>query len=211
VFHLALILTLAPLAWQTNSALSGVESTNTAVCTQASVSQLVQAFVDNFNRGDIQPLDKLVAEPGQFAWYSTDSPGQRINDEAYNRSSLMAYFTNRHNHHERLKLQEFRFTGISGTGRGNFEFKLTRSSDDGLSSAGYGGKGAADCSRVPNTLVAWSMARESFLSSNVPTYVLLGALLLVVVAASVATRYWRRRRTDLPVKDGQSSSRSSSR
>jgi hypothetical protein len=151
--------------------------------------------VDNFNRGDIQQLDKLVADAGHgFSWYSTDSPGQRLNSEAYNRDSLMAYFMKRHDQHERLELKAFRFIATSGNGRGNFELELTRSADDGLSSVAYGGKGAVDCSRVPSTLVVWSMAREPFLRSNLPTYIGLAAL-LVVVAAGVTILYGRRRNT----------------
>jgi hypothetical protein len=168
-------------------------SATTAICTAASTRQVVESFVNNFNRGDIQQLDKIVAATGYgFSWYSTDSPGQRINDEAYNRDTLMAYFMKRHDQHERLELQAFHFIATSGNDRGNFEFELTRSADDGLASAAYGGKGAVDCSRVPSTLVVWSMAREPFLRSNLPTYIGVAALLLVV-AAGVTTIYWRRR------------------
>ncbi len=191
--YLALLLTVAPLGWQTNGAISGVDLA-TAICTSDNVSQVVRSFVGNFNRGNIQELDKVVASPGQFSWYSTDSPGQRINDEAHNRDTLMAYFERRHDRHERLELQAFRFTGTSANGRGNFEFELTRSADDGLSSAPYGGKGAVDCTQVPNTLVVWSMAREPFLRSSLPPYALIAALLLLIVAGGLSTVYVRRPR-----------------
>ena len=135
-------------------------------------------------------LDQQVA--GQlFAWYSTDSPGQRINDEAYDRNTLMAYFARRHEQHEQLALESFRFNGTSPTGLGNFEFELSRSADDGISSAPYGGKGAIDCG-VPNTLVVWSMAREPFLRSNLPRYAIVAAVLVACLAGGGTVVYRRR-------------------
>lgn len=155
-----------------------------AKCTAADARQVVESFLDSFNRGDAQHLDQLVAGPGVFVWYSTDSPGQRANDDATNRSTLVGYFAMRHEHHERLELRYFRFNGISPTGLGNFEFELIRSTDDGLTSAPYGGKGALVCSRLPITLVVWSMAREPFLRSDLPNQLLVVGLLLVIFAGA---------------------------
>jgi hypothetical protein len=139
----------------------GTQSISSAGCGAGS-RQLIESFVRSFNSGDAQQLDSLVAESGRgFGWYSTDAPGERINDEARDRGTLLAYFADRHNHHERLELRSFQFNGTSPNGRGNFQFKLTRSSDDGLSSTPYGGKGAVDCDRTPFAVVVWSMAREA--------------------------------------------------
>jgi len=45
------------------------------------------------------------------------APGERINDDAKNRSTLIEYFTKRHNRHERLELRSFQFKGASQSGR----------------------------------------------------------------------------------------------
>ena len=190
VFGFALLLLCLPVGAPTASA------ADAATCTDRGAGQFVRSFVDAFNRGDTQKLDQQVATQ-QFAWYSTDSPGKRINDEAYNRNTLMAYFATRHLQHEHLALESFRFNGTSPTGLGNFEFELTRSADDGLSSAPYGGKGAIDCGGVPNTLVVWSMAREPFLRSNLPRYVIVAAVLVASLAGGGAVVYRRRHQAPL--------------
>jgi hypothetical protein len=154
----------------------------------------VDSFVDSFNRGDAKQLDQLVAGPERFIWYSTDSPGQRIGEEAYQRSTLMSYFAARHDQHERLQLHSFRFNGIYGMGLGGFEFELTRGAADGAASTPYAGKGAIGCHSAPHTLVVWSMARESPLRSNLPSYLLLVALFVAALAASVFVLLRRRRR-----------------
>jgi hypothetical protein len=169
----------------------GTPSEETTSCGSGS-RQLVESFVDSFNRGDAWQLDRLVSQSG-FGWYSTDGPGERINHEANDRSSLLGYFAQRHSHSERLELRSFQFTGISLDGRGNFEFELTRSSNDGLDATPYGGKGASDCERSPFTLVVWSMAREPFLRADVPRYLALFAILLIALTSGVMVHFRRRR------------------
>jgi hypothetical protein len=139
----------------------GTQSNPDASACGSGSRQLVELFIQSFSSGDTQKLDQIVAESGQgFGWYSTDAPGERINDQARDRTSLLAYFADRHNHRERLELRSFQFNGTSASGQGNFEFKLTRSSNEGLASTSYGGKGSIDCDRSPMTLAVWSMARE---------------------------------------------------
>jgi hypothetical protein len=94
-------------------------------------------------------------------------------------------------------LRSFQFNGTSPSGRGNFEFELTRSADDGLASTPYGGKGAFDCEQSPFRLVVWSMAREPFLRSDIPLYLSLIALLLITAASGIAFYPWRRPRSRL--------------
>jgi hypothetical protein len=139
----------------------GPQSNSSTTACSAGSRQLVESFVKSFNSGDAQALDHLVAESGHgFVWYSTDAPGERINDQARDRGTLLVYFADRHHHHERLELRSFQFNGASPNGFGNFEFKLSRSSDDGLVSTAYGGKGSIDCGQSPLVLVVWSMARD---------------------------------------------------
>jgi hypothetical protein len=70
-------------------------------CTPQTIHQVVERFIAAFNQGDLVQLDQLVSSQ-QFSRYSTSAPGQRLNAEAYNRSSLMAYFAARHQQHELL-------------------------------------------------------------------------------------------------------------
>jgi hypothetical protein len=168
-----------------------MQSADGAARCSAGSRQLVESFLDGFNRGDAPQLDRLFAGPGLFGWYSTDAPGERINDDAKDRSSLMEYFAQRHNHHERLELRSFQFKGTSSSGRGNFEFELIRSADEGLASAPYGGKGAFDCQESPFRLVVWSMAREPFLRSDLPIY--LSLIVLIALAGGTALYRLRRR------------------
>lgn len=175
-----------------DQASTGLQLPGGAAKCSAGSRQLVESFVDSFNSGDALQLDRLFAAPGLFQWYSTDAPGERINDEAKDRISLMAYFAKRHNHHERLELRSFHFIGNQGI-LGGFEFELIRSADDGLASTPYGGKGAFNCEQSPIKLVVWSMAREPFLRSDVPLYLSLIALLLITLAAGgIAFYRWRR-------------------
>jgi hypothetical protein len=126
-------------------------------CEPGSAADTVQLFVESFNAGETGELDRLVAGPKTFLWYSTDEPGQRWDPQARDRSSLMSYFANRHAHDERLELTRFQFNGNWG-GYGNFEFDAVRSADDGLPSTPYQGKGALDCATTPQTVAVWSMA-----------------------------------------------------
>lgn len=193
VAKVAAVLLLAGCGMQSDQTSAGLQPVGAAANCSAGSRQLVEAFVASFNSGDVLQLDRLFAGPELFGWYSTDAPGERINDEAQNRSSLMAYFAKRHKHNERLELRSFQFNGTSPSGRGNFEFELIRSTDDGLASTPYGGKGAFDCEQSQFTLVVWSMAREPFLRSDVPLYLVLIVLLLITLAAGAIAFYrWRR-------------------
>ncbi|HKB36850.1 MAG TPA: hypothetical protein VKD72_10370 [Gemmataceae bacterium] len=149
-------------------------------CNAAQTDQVVQRFIDSFDRGNIRELDQLVAGADLFQWYSTDPPGQRIDPGARDRDSLIAYFEKRHEEHERLLLKSFSFNGTSA-GFGNFGFELLRSADDGLPPTPYVGKGAIDCGRTPRTLVVWSMARQPERSAGIPMAVLIGALLIIAL------------------------------
>ncbi len=154
-------------------------------CTPQETRQVVDHFIDSFNRGDTAQLDQVVAGPGQFVWYSTDDPGHRFNDQAYDRTSLMAYFAARHRQHERLVLESFDVNGNNG----DFQFRLTRSADDGLPPTAYGGKGEIQCTTMPRTLAVWSMARWPWS----PIELLPEAAALILVAAAIGTIIlWRR-------------------
>ena len=118
----------------------------------------VKRFVAEFNRGDLQALDRRFAPAERFEWYSTSAPGERFNDAAKDRATLIRYFKARHAKHERLTLRSVKYNGAAEAKYGNFEFTLTRRADD-LHAAPYLGKGAAWCHRrATDELFVWSMA-----------------------------------------------------
>ncbi len=155
-------------------------------CNAAETGQLVQRFINSFDRGDIAQLDQLFAGADRFQWYSTDAPGQRIDAQARDRDSLIAYFEKRHEKHESLMLTSFSFNGNSAS-FSNFGFELVRSADDGLPPTPYVGKGAVDCAQTPGRLVVWSMARQPG-RPGISFGVLIGAVLVVAVMVVVRAR-----------------------
>jgi hypothetical protein len=157
-------------------------------CTPQRVRQVVERFIDAFNRGDIAQLDRLVSQQ-EFVWYATDAPGQRLNAEAYDRETLMAYFVARHRQHEHLVLNSLNVTFTIGS-RGGLWAYLTRSADDGLPPTRYGSKGEVQCSTMPSSLTVWAMGR----SPRSPIELLPEAAALVLIAAGIGCIVlWRRR------------------
>lgn len=159
-------------------------------CTESSTRQVVDSFIDAFNKGDIARLNDLLPD---FLSYATDAPGEFSSPRPRSRSDVIAYFTQRHQVHERLKLESFEFL-LSPTGGGEFGFEVTRSADDGLAPTPYGGKGGVFCRTTPHTLILWVMAREPFLRARLPLYGLAGTLALASLAAGVVILVRRRRR-----------------
>jgi hypothetical protein len=157
-------------------------------CSADDVRQVVEHFIDAFNRGDLAQLDRLVSA-NRFAWYSTHAPGERYNAEAKDRSTLAAYFAARHQQHEHLALVSLDVTYTSTLNAG-FWFRVTRSSDDGLPATRYTGKGEVQCSPMPISLVVWSMDPDPWS----PVELLPAAAALILVTAAIgAILLWRRR------------------
>jgi hypothetical protein len=127
-------------------------------CSGRETLAAVKRFVAEFNRGDLRALDRRFAPAERFEWYSTSAPGERFNDAAKDRATLIRYFKARHAKHERLTLRSVKYNGAAEAKYGNFEFTLTRRADD-LHAAPYLGKGAAWCHRrATDELFVWSMA-----------------------------------------------------
>jgi hypothetical protein len=127
------------------------------VCAASAVRRLVGAFVRAFNRGHERRLDILFAGEPEFRWYSVDGPRAGLRD-AYDRETLLRYFSTRHRRGERLTLTSFRFNGAS-SGYGHFEYGLVRSADD-FAPTDYYGKGAAICTVYEDMIAVWSMGRK---------------------------------------------------
>jgi hypothetical protein len=156
---------------------------------------VVGRFIDAFNRGDISQLDQLVSDQ-QFAWYSTDAPGQRFNAEAQNRGTLMAYFAARHQQHELLRLRTLDVTFTDATS-GGFWFRLTRSADDGLAPTAYNGKGGIQCTTMPKSLTTWAMDPLPWSPIELVPQ---AAAVILLGAAIGAILLWRRRSAKRPVR-----------
>lgn len=171
-------------------AVSSVAETGPA-CTESSTRQVVDSFIDAFNNGDIARLNQLLPD---FLFYATDAPGEFLSPAPRSRSDVIAYFTRRHQVHERLNLESFTFHPES-TGSGGFEFEVTRSADDGLAPTPYGGKGSVFCRTTPHLLDLWVMGREAYLRARLPLYGLAATLALAILTVGVATVLRRKRRS----------------
>lgn len=163
---------------------------NSSDCTPQGVRQVVERFIDAFNRGDLAQLDQLVSQQ-QFVWYATDAPGQRLNGEATNRDNLMAYFAERHRQQEHLLLNSLDIT-FTDARRGGFWAHLTRSADDGLPPTRYSSKGEIQCATTPSSLTVWAMGRMPWS----PIELLPEAAALILITAGIGgVVLWRRRTT----------------
>jgi hypothetical protein len=157
-------------------------------CTPQGARQVVERFIDAFNRGDTAQLDRLVSQQ-QFVWYATDAPGQRLNAEAYDREDLMAYFAARHRQHEHLVLNSLDVT-FTNASRGGLVAYLTRSADDGLRPTRYSSKIEVQCSTPPSSLTVWAMTRSPWS----PIELLPEAAALLLIAGGIGgIVLWRRR------------------
>jgi hypothetical protein len=175
----------------------GASSGSPGSCTTNDVRQVVERFIDAFNRGDLAQLDQLVSDQ-LFSWYSTDAPGERFNAEAENRGTLMSYFAARHQQHEHLALNSLD-VGFTNDRAGGVGFSLTRSADDGLPPTRYGGKGEVQCAIRPISVGVWSMARWPWS----PIELLPEAAAVILVGAATGTiLLWRRRSAKRRVRVG---------
>jgi hypothetical protein len=133
------------------------------MCARSELGRLVVQFVDAFNAGNLERMDRTFARRPDFRWYSTDAPGERFAPRAGDRPSLRRYFAQRHAMGERLRLQSLKINGNTRAAKpyGNFEYRLLRRADD-LPETPYEGKGAAHCyARQADVLIVWSMARAA--------------------------------------------------
>ena len=156
--------------------------------TETSTRQVVDSFIDAVNQGNSARLEQVFSD---FVSYDTNGPGAFTRGNPTSRSDLIAYFTQRNQVHERLKLESFGFH-IESTGAGGFEFEVLRSADD-LAPTPYGGKGAVWCRTNPHSLMLWVMGREGYLRARLPLYGLVATLALAIVAAGVAIAVRRKR------------------
>jgi hypothetical protein len=127
-------------------------------CSPAQTRAVIARFMTAFNAGNRKALNETWVDKLSFKWYGvTSAPGLRPFQAAVQRSTLLAYFAERHGAHERLQLTKVKVNGVSAGAYSNFEFELLRSADDLAGGPKlYRGKGAATCST--GRLLVWSMA-----------------------------------------------------
>jgi len=130
------------------------DSSLPAGCRVREVADFISGFFDAFNRGDRTQLARFF--PAYFSWYAvTDEKGIVTFSK---RDDLLAYFADRHKHHERLRLLKIRISAPSWHGGGDIVFLLTRQADD-LTAVSQNpqilGKGALRCKE--RTIFVWAM------------------------------------------------------
>ncbi len=127
-----------------------------AHCQPKAVQEAVESFVSAFNSGKQGALDATIAREPKFEWYSVSSPqgSQRMDDESRDRATLLEYFSQRHELHERLSPTSFSSKYESRRNIANFEFRIRRAADD-VKVEERRGKGAYDCET--RSIMVWSM------------------------------------------------------
>lgn len=153
-----------------------------AGCRPDAVSRVVDGFIDAFNRGDQAQLGRFFgprflfyavndrdAQGGNrsFVAYAPSQRGSIVPDDrvtAVPQTDLLAYFADRHLHHERLALQTFGGSYAATTTVINFGMRLVRTADDlpaGLGGPGHlaGSKGGMDC--TDGTFIGMTMWEKS--------------------------------------------------
>ena len=131
-------------------------------CSLSRALQVIQEFLDAFNRGEVAELPGFFPTEGVypysdkrgFQWYSvTDVEGHHV---IFDPAELPAYFVARHKQHERRQLLELEVNGGDGKIVGLI-FRLQRSADD-RSPREMMGKGAFYCD--DETIFVWSMGHD---------------------------------------------------
>lgn len=127
-------------------------------CSRWEVRSLVHTFVDAYNRGDVEHIDKLWAQEPDFFWYFVESDMARRGEAlSKDRTTLPVYFTQRSAYGDQIVIRELSVRWERGWHAAwDFSFELVRRSDEPGASGRYHGKGAAECQR----LIAWAMGRD---------------------------------------------------
>jgi hypothetical protein len=121
-------------------------------CSAALTKRIVRGVVQAFNSGDTRMLNRLVAPPPKFQWFSAPGPQARFGPAAYRRSTLSEYVQRRHQRHERIVILS---VGTSDQADGNFGLVIVRQARD-YPRRVVDAKGKIDCASTPY-LVAWSV------------------------------------------------------
>jgi hypothetical protein len=132
--------------------------TDTSPCTRAQTRAAFDSFLVAFDRGDHATLDSLFAAEPDFQWFSSFSPGRRLDPAAEDRGTLVPYFRARHRRGDQLRLVDFHFTGKARRWS-NFYFDLRRRSRGYRDGRWFPttGKGAAVCDGARASFIVMSI------------------------------------------------------
>ena len=122
-------------------------------CSRRHARQLVYDFIDSYNHGDLQRLDRIFAKEPDFAFYRLFPERQWPSSD--DRDELIPYFRERHGHNDHLELIDFYMSKTRGGSprAWGFTYTIERTSDDLLpwGDGTLSGKGAANC-----TILVWN-------------------------------------------------------
>lgn len=155
--HLAVLVGLVVLVSVGVGASGAFDSPRSVGCSAITTKALVEAFVQNYDSGQVAVIDRLWARRPYFQWFSTRAPGARLGAAAYSRSTLASYFRARVRAHENLRVIKLGAGYDPKRNIVNFVGKLVRSADDLPAGAPQDFKGAAQCGLGRALLIVWSM------------------------------------------------------
>lgn len=131
-----------------------------APCRASEARAIVRYFVEAFNRGDVDVLDRIWAQEPDFFWFFDNSDALQRSELSEERAALTSYFRRRALLGDQLHLRELSVRWQrSWHGAWGVVFELHRVSDDPGVSGRYHGKGAVTCGGEGKLLHAWAMGR----------------------------------------------------
>ena len=108
----------------------GIASTDrSGACAPSEARRAFASFLAAFNHGNYARLESLFAAEPAFGWFSSNSPGRRIRQEAERRSTLIQYIRQRHSQRDRLRLARLPVVTAGGQ-RSGLGLELWRSAAD---------------------------------------------------------------------------------
>lgn len=133
-----------------------------APCRPAEARAIVRGFVEAFNRGDIDYLDRMWAPEPDFFWFFDGADPTRRSELSEDRATLPLYFRQRALLGDQLHLRALGVRWQRGWHAAwGVSFELHRISDQPGVTGLYHGKGAVTCSDEGQLLHAWAMGRAS--------------------------------------------------
>jgi hypothetical protein len=131
-----------------------------APCRPAEARAIVRGFVEAFNRGDVDYLDRMWAQEPDFFWFFDSADVLRRSELSEDRASLPHYFRQRALLGDQLHLRALSARWQRGWHAAwGVSFRLHRVSDQPDVSGNYHGKGAVTCGDEGQLLHAWTMGR----------------------------------------------------
>lgn len=133
-----------------------------APCGRAEARAIVRGFVDAFNRGDVDHLDRMWAREPDFFWLFDSADTARRSELSEDRVTLPHYFRQRALFGDQLHLRSLSVRWQRGWHAAwGVSFELHRVSDEPGVSGRYHGKGAVTCGNEGQLLHAWAMGRST--------------------------------------------------